>query len=265
MFTQESFGNYNFIHDLPLTEGGNDYHKKHMHPQYELIFVADGHVEYQVELKHYELGAGSLLTIRPGDHHYPLFPDGQPYEFYVIRFDSEDLPAAIRSRITELYDSYTLSGTHVPEIFYGINEQWALLMNDPELFHESLRMTLSRILISLLVLKGESRKAVFTSDSFRRIFEYIDRNCLTIRSLEDLSQALHMSRSGISKAFFRQMEVPVMEYIRNRKIVYARKCLASGMTPGDAAEACGFEDYSSFYRNYVKIFGEAPGAGKPAL
>ena len=265
MFTHASFGNYSFIHDLPLQEGGEIFHRKHMHPGYELVFVAEGHVGYQVELEHFDLQAEDLLIIRPGDHHYPLFPEGDSHEFYVLRFDAEDLPRAFQSRLSGLYDKYCLKDTDIPDMFRSISAQWELFSAEPELLHEVYRADLGQILASLLILKGENRKSSFRNESLRRIFEYINANYLKIAGLGELEEALHMSRSGISKTFLREMEVPVMQYIRNRKCVYAHRLLTAGTAPKDAAEQSGFEDYSAFYRNYVKIYGTSPRHGNTSV
>lgn len=265
MFTEASFGNYHFIHNIPLKEGGNLYHRKHMHPEYELIFIAGGEVQYQVELEHYDLRACALLIIRPGEHHYPVFPREHSYEFYVIRFDSQDLPPAVRARLSGLSVRYDLTGTGMPPYFRSIGEQWEMLSEEPELLQESLKAILNQILITLAVQKGETGKTVFASESFRRIFEYVDRNYLLVHKLSDLERALNMSSSGISKSFLRQMEVPVMQYIRNRKTVHAHSLLLQGLPPAEAAERSGFEDYSAFYRNYVKIYGLSPRNGLPAV
>ena len=76
--------------------------------------------------------------------------------------------------------------------------------------------------------------------------------------IEDLCKALHMSRSTIQKIFSDQLHTPIMSYIRVQKIMLAHTMLHDGVNANDTAIQCGFRDYSSFYRAYMKIYKHAP-------
>ena len=47
-------------------------------------------------------------------------------------------------------------------------------------------------------------------------------------------------------------------YLTVKRLVYARQRIEAGEPATHAYLACGFNDYSSFYRAYVKYFGTAP-------
>ena len=49
-------------------------------------------------------------------------------------------------------------------------------------------------------------------------------------------------------------------YVNQKRILYAKKLIESGVTASVAAERVGFGDYSAFYRAYVKIIGKSPTA-----
>ena len=51
---------------------------------------------------------------------------------------------------------------------------------------------------------------------------------------------------------------PVWEYITAKRLALAREKMLSGMTALRIAEECGFGDYSSFYRAYVRHYGHSP-------
>ena len=54
------------------------------------------------------------------------------------------------------------------------------------------------------------------------------------------------------------MHVPLMQYIRSKKIHASLALISHGMKPQEAASAMGFADYSTFYRCYLKIIGKRP-------
>ena len=56
------------------------------------------------------------------------------------------------------------------------------------------------------------------------------------------------------------MNVPLMRYIRTRKILYADSLIKRGMKPMDAFNRSGFTEYTSFYRAYKQILGHSPSA-----
>ena len=54
------------------------------------------------------------------------------------------------------------------------------------------------------------------------------------------------------------MDIGLKQYINNKKILYAQSLLQTGMRATDVCEACGFRDYSTFYRLFRKITGISP-------
>ena len=54
------------------------------------------------------------------------------------------------------------------------------------------------------------------------------------------------------------MDIGLKTYINTKKILYAQSLLLSGDRPADVCEACGFRDYSTFYRLFRKITGTTP-------
>lgn len=50
-----------------------------------------------------------------------------------------------------------------------------------------------------------------------------------------------------------------MQYVRNKKVLYAQNLIKSGIRPTKAYTMAGFEDYTTFYRSYKLFFGHSPG------
>jgi AraC-like DNA-binding protein len=67
-----------------------------------------------------------------------------------------------------------------------------------------------------------------------------------------------MSVSQLERVFKQATHSSVWHYITLKRLAAARERIESGSSATDASLECGFGDYSSFYRAYVKEYGRAP-------
>ena len=92
-----------------------------------------------------------------------------------------------------------------------------------------------------------------------QVINYINDNIKKNITLNDICDALHFSRAHISNEFSKVMRVTVMTYIRYKKIIAAhQKILQGNVKVNEVAYEYGFQESSTFYRNYVKIIGKPP-------
>jgi AraC-like DNA-binding protein len=119
-------------------------------------------------------------------------------------------------------------------------------------------------LLLLLSLLASSdlliQKADYVDSELRQMLRLIDRELPRIHSVDDIARQMHMSRSAVYRLFASRMHITVMTYVRTRKCMNARTMLAQGIPASEVAGSLGFTHYSSFYRDYVNLFGEAPSA-----
>ena len=127
-----------------------------------------------------------------------------------------------------------------------------------ELVYELFKCTLVEILVYLLGQNTVALPAIQTNERIEQIISYIENNLLDIRTLDDLSSALLMSKSTIYKLFDEQLNTPVMSYVRTKKCMRANSLLLKGCPATEVYLQCGFDDYSSFYRAYVRVFHKPP-------
>ena len=92
----------------------------------------------------------------------------------------------------------------------------------------------------------------------REILAYVNENLTEKITLEKISASVHMSRSQVNRIFRRLTGTSVYDYIVSKRLILVQERMAKGENASFAASACGFRDYSSFYRLYKKRFGTAP-------
>ena len=56
-----------------------------------------------------------------------------------------------------------------------------------------------------------------------------------------------------------------MHYLRDKRLMLAQTLLGSGNKPTEIYEQCGFRDYATFYRAYVRYFGVNPSGRRTTL
>ena len=53
-----------------------------------------------------------------------------------------------------------------------------------------------------------------------------------------------------------------LAYLNERRLYYANKKIAAGAKPSAIFRECGFDDYTSFFRAYKRLYGHAPSVRK---
>ena len=90
------------------------------------------------------------------------------------------------------------------------------------------------------------------------VIDYINQNLTAIGSLSELQQRFFFSKSTLNRMFLESTGSTVWEYVIIKRLHAARRMLIDGKSAAAAASACGFGDYSAFYRQYRRVFGESP-------
>ena len=90
------------------------------------------------------------------------------------------------------------------------------------------------------------------------IIDYINRHLTEIKGLAELEQKFFFSKSTLNRLFSESTGSTVWEYVVLKRLHAARRMLLDGKSAAIAAANCGFGDYSAFYRQYRRVFGESP-------
>lgn len=87
---------------------------------------------------------------------------------------------------------------------------------------------------------------------------YIEQHLADDIETKDLVKVAALSQSSLYNAFKLHTGMPVRQYITQRRIQQSLRLLREGMSIADAAAAVGFQDFSTYYRNFVKCMGVSP-------
>jgi AraC-like DNA-binding protein len=98
-------------------------------------------------------------------------------------------------------------------------------------------------------------------DLLNDIREYLDKNFLEVESMHQLCRKFCINTFKLKHGFKQLFNNPVMKYVDEHKMNYARTQLQEGNAAiYDIADALGYEHYNNFSTAFKKRFGYSPAA-----
>ncbi len=230
---------------------------QHCHTHFEVLFVLEGSIKLNVEGAHILLEKDTGIIIEPLKYHI-VTGNNTAYHRLIICFEQDFTPVEIRKQLFEnIRDNYVFSTESLVQLFrkYSV----VLEKGDP-----AYALLLDAILTeSIYALATDERVHAERPDSKRtgklkQIISIIDENLDREIHLEDIASRMYMSQSAVCHLFKEEMNISLKQYILQKKMIYAKSLLDRGMPPGEAAAACGYKNYASFYKIFLKITGNSP-------
>jgi AraC-like DNA-binding protein len=126
--------------------------------------------------------------------------------------------------------------------------------NNPQLMHAILTLLLNEI-----STHGNNKleNTIPTTISEKCMAYIADHIHLPI-SVDDIAKELNISVSHLAHSFKKQMNISIHQYILKKKLATAHHKIMDGKPATQAAEECGFNDYSGFYKQFKKTYHVAP-------
>ena len=204
-------------------------------------------------------------AVRFGGSEYPLFRGAA---FYVAK----DAPIEyINERgLVSAFVTAVGDGAQSLAMSYGIKD---FLYSEP-LLGERYKIEIEGIVEAYNSGESDGRISSLVYSLFSDFFEgdkrgadkseealfYIDRNFDKRMTLSELSTALSVSVSGLCHSFKERYGKTVVEYITEKRLLYAKKLLVteSAVSVKEIATLSGFDDASYFSRAYKKRYGHSP-------
>lgn len=252
-----NFRHLDFSHKLDYASSPEDEYEKHMHPFFEILYFVSGDVSYNVEGEKRKLKSGDCVLIRSGKFHFAEVNKFVLYERYVLKFPEQLIPDNVKPKLYNQPPFYKLTQDQI-SLFKGLDNYYTM-MNDENMY------VLCVAKIWELFAMLDSVKQSNSSDDISvvsKITTYIEMHMEDNLTLTKMSEELNYSESYISNCFKKEMHIPIMKYIRSKKIIYAHQLIQNGAKPQEVSERLNFNDYSTFYRQYIKVIGISPSEDK---
>lgn len=234
------------------------YFHMHSHVHTELYCFVEGQAVYNVEGTVYPLQPGDILIMRPGEAHRAQVNETVPYERICMNFDAGMLDSLDPEHVLTQAIFRRRAGTRN---HYRMGQAGLDAMK--RMTERSTRMHILGNLILLLQTISEQFSAEQTqtesSDTLEfRVIRYINKNLDRELTLQGLCDRFFVSRTQLCRLFKQVTGTSVGRYITGKRLLMARQWLLQGIKPTQVYAACGYSDYSTFFRAYTKFFGHSP-------
>ena len=237
----------------------------HTHPMCEIYIFLGGKASFRIEGSEYRLERGDLLVMRPAEAHCIQVQPDHPYErlslhFEPTLFDRIDpehrLLKVFMDREAGRFNRF--AAAEFPDQSYRV---MLTQLMQPERCH---RLSIIAALLPLLnelyrlhMQRDELAPATESSLLFQ-VIRHINEHLSEPLALDSLCEQFYISKPQLCRSFKRTTGASVGEYITAKRLLQAQTMLRAGSPPTQVCTACGFNDYSAFYRAYRKHFGVSP-------
>lgn len=246
----------------------------HHHTFYEIFLFLSGDIDYLVESRLYHMRPGDLLLISPSEMHQPVFvPAKGFYERIVLWVEpemilqlshgQEDLAACFH------HHNFIRLDQEQKEALQFYMDELAKVQKQPhtyQLLQEQSLLTMIMVLINQASASSSHDPASYTEDYLSHFTDeavrYIASHLNEPLSLKEISAACHVSPQHLLKVFRSDLGITLHQYIIQKRMLTARQYIDNGMSPTQAAEHCGFDNYTTFWREYRREYGISPAKQK---
>lgn len=255
------------IHRTDFTNRGEAALYLHFHPEYELLYLAEGVLEVSINHCTYTLFAGEAIFIPPNLLHSAtaLSPVGT---FYAVVFSENILSLAqehISSYLTEEPDNTKyickLTGevpwqketlSYLNKIFFCPEK-----MQSSDIFFQSHILIIWEYLYRYYISSHlETNKP---NTPTKEVLDYIHNNYQEEISLDDMTRIAHMSKEHLCRIFRKSTGQTPISYLKQYRIL--KSCYYLQKTDKKISEICtlvGFNNISYFNREFLRILQTTP-------
>lgn len=249
------------IHRRQVTDLGE---QPHYHDCYQLLYVEKGRMLHQDVV----LQPGDCFIVPPGYVHHTKAADAN-LSYCSLTFRQELFsPGFVTSPAYEFLDRLRLTQQDARLRIRLPKEErdrmahlMALLMDETAAgFDPQLTMASHLVAAILRVLaRCDKQTAEPISDPIAACIQYMDANYMLPLTPDGLARQFAVSRSTLMEQFPKKTGMTVKQYLHHRRIRQAKKLLATGsVSVRETAKLVGYEDFSTFYRNFKKLTGQSP-------
>lgn len=255
----------------------------HSHDCFQILYVTKGSMRHSHPGMQVKLEAGDAFIVPPGYEHTTRVDRQWPAEFYTVYFQ-EDL----------FYPGFTTSSAYkfLSALVLNVNQErqhnvrmrvtmraqdqqqmetlLTCLLEEYENGWDRENTTAGSLIAAILILlsrayfsgqTGEQELEIISQsqDAIVACMHYIDANYMHDLKLDDLAKRFALSRSAFVLLFSQMAGMPVKRYINQKRIEQATAlCTVPSLSIKEISMLVGYQDLSTFYRNFKKQVGMSP-------
>ncbi len=256
--SQYSDKKVNFNHVI-IDEPSKNEFDYHSHDVCELLFLKKGDVSAIVGDMTYKMHRNNLIIFRPNVLHKIQFDSSATYERYDIIFDETKLANQIFMKINKNINLIRCSdNVDITDLFEKLDMYYLNFEGkDLEIL---VKNTVEELLYNLYLMPEDisEETRISGNPTVSAALSYIDMHCYEPITIDDICKEINITKSHLHHIFTQNLKISPKRYINMKRLSKAQKLIADGKKPSEIYKVCGYNDYVTFFRNYVSRFGFSP-------
>lgn len=252
---------------MPVAPSGT-----HQHDVYEIHIHIRGSGELRIGESVLLLRPMMTYVIAPGQPHSIICSTAQNPDYLLLHLPESTLTelsfrgCSLQTELDNIISNFGQCLTLTQELMRSILSLAAEIKDDlPTLAPMERQISLGclSVILGLLLHGSHLLRNVYvtagnTLQIVRRVKMHIEQYFREDCSLSHLSELYGISRYHLSRQFTELCGMSLHQYLIRVRITYARRLLQEGEAASDVSTACGFGDYSSFLRAFIRETGQSP-------
>ncbi|WP_460120002.1 AraC family transcriptional regulator [Pseudomonas sp. H3_G09] len=251
-----------FIEARAIADGREVCYARHSHAHFSIGAITAGRSTYVHEQAQYEVAAGTVVLMNPGDVHACNPIDDQPWSYVMLYVETpwltdvqHQLGFAAELEFRRFCDTHLADA----ELFGKLLGLYEVLVDDQ--LEALAKQSAAVEFFSDLQLRLNPADEPVDEPNFKleRAAHFIRGHCTEALSLEAICAAAQLSPSYLIRAFKQRYGMTPHAFVVNQRIQFARERLRSGRLIADVALEAGFADQAHFQRAFKQHLAATPG------
>lgn len=239
----------------------------HFHPEYELLYLAEGAMEVTINSCTHRLAAGEALFIPPNLLHSATALSGTG-TFYAVVF-SEHLLTATQEHISSYLTNEPDNTKYICKLSPEVCWQQELLFYLTKIFPAPLPLRDSDVFVKSHILIiweylyqyhiSFNQEKDKPNTPVKDVLDFIHNNYQEEFTLEDLAEIAHTSKEHLCRIFKKSTGYTPISYLKQYRIL--QSCHYLKDTDKKISEICtlvGFNNISYFNREFLRVLQTTP-------
>ena len=251
-----------FIEARAIADGREVCYARHSHAHFSIGAITAGHSTYVHEQAQYEVAAGTVVLMNPGDVHACNPIDDQPWSYVMLYVETPwltDLQHQLGFAAELEFRRFTDTHLADAKLFGKLMGFYEVLVDDQ--LEALAKQSAAVEFFSDLQLRLNPADQPIREPNFKleRAADFIREHCTEVLSLEAICAAAQLSPSYLIRAFKQRYGMTPHAFVVNQRIQFARERLRSGRLIADVALEAGFADQAHFQRAFKQHLAATPG------
>ena len=251
-----------------LADSRREHIEYHYHTFHKIIILLAGRAGYAIEGERYDLSPGDFVLVGRGSIHRPEVAEDDFYERMILYIDPAyltslstedcDLESCFRQAQTAFRYVYRdEGGSRVRQLFETLARTSREGGYGAALLERAQFLELM-VEVNRVCLGGHQVQATAGDSKVVALLQYLNLHLTEELSIDQLAERFYISKYHMMRRFRQETGYSIHGYLTEKRLLLAQRLLAQGVSPSEAGEQAGYQDYSTFSRAYKKHFGRGP-------